>query len=158
MSRFAQENRNTSRKSIFTLFSVTAPSAIDVPVSLRWDTSSQNSSQVCRLLLSAWCSGTMTSILLDISVEIRIFLKKDFSHRRGFRLISFSRSNRVSLMFGYAGMKVAGPEMCWRIAISPVLFSRWTSWCLVHFTALIQAVYYYETQRQVYHLLKNYKS
>lgn len=69
--------------------------------------------QVCSLLLlSAWCSGTMTSILLDISVEIRIFFKKDISHRKGFRLISLSRSNRVSLMFGYAGMKVAGLERC----------------------------------------------
>lgn len=54
----------------------------------------------------------MTSILLDISVKIKIFLKKDISHRRGFRLISLSRSNRVSLMCGYAGMKVAGVEMC----------------------------------------------
>lgn len=54
----------------------------------------------------------MTSILLDISVEIRIFLKKDISHRKGFRLISLSRSNRISLMFGYAGMKVAGLERC----------------------------------------------
>lgn len=75
--------------------------------------SSQNVSQVCsQLLLSARCSGTMTSILLDISVEIRIFLKKDISHRKGFRLISLSRSNRISLMFGYAGMKVAGLERC----------------------------------------------
>lgn len=49
-------------------------------------------------------------------------------------------------MFGYAGMKVAGLEMCWRIAILPVLFSRWTSCTLVHFRALIQAVYYYRTQ------------
>ena len=110
--------------------------------------SSQNSSQVrCRVLLSARCSGTMTSILLDISVEIRIFLKKDISHRNGFRLISLSRSNRVSPMFGFAGMKVAGLEMCWRIAILPALFSRWTSCSLVHFRALIQpACYYYTIQ------------
>lgn len=108
--------------------------------------SSQNSSQVCsQVLLSAQCSGMMTSILLDISVEIRIFLKKDISCRNGFRLISLSRSNRVSLMFGYAGMKVAGLEMCWRIAILPVQFSRWTC-TLVHFTVLIQAVYYYGIQ------------
>lgn len=113
----------------------------------RRNKSSQNSSQVCsQVLLSALCSGTMTSILLDISVEIRIFLKKDISRRNGFRLISLSRSNRVSLMFGYAGMKVAGLEMCWRIAILPVLFSRWTSCTLVHFRALIQAVYYCRIQ------------
>ncbi len=121
--------------------------------------SSQNSSQVCsEALLSAGCSGTMTSILLDISVEIRIFLKKDISRSNGLRLISLSRSNRVSLMFGYAGMKVAGLEMCWRIAILPVLFSRWTSCTLVHFGALIQAVYYYRIQSKVYHLLEKYQS
>lgn len=109
--------------------------------------SSQNSSQVCsQLLLSARCSGTMTSILLDISVEIRIFLKKDISHRKGLRLISLSRSNRVSLMFGYAGMKVAGLELCWRIAILPGLFSSWTLCFLDHFRVRIQLVYYYRIQ------------
>lgn len=88
------------------LVCVNALSAIDVAVS----------SQVRCILteflsglqLSARCSGTMTSILLDISVEIRIFLKKGISHRRGFRLISLSRSNRVRLMFGYTGVRVTG--------------------------------------------------
>lgn len=97
-------------------------------------------------LLSAGCSGTMTSILQDILVEIAIFLKKDISRRNGFRLISLSGSNRVCLIFGYAGMKVAGLEMCWRIAILPVSFSRWTSCTSGHFSALIQAMYYYRIQ------------
>lgn len=88
----------------------------------------------------------MTSILLDISVEIRIFLRKDISRRNGFRLISLSRSNTDSLMFGYAGMKVAGLEMCWRIAILPVLFSTWTSRTAAHFRALVQAVCHYRIQ------------
>lgn len=66
----------------------------------------------------------MTFILLDISLEIRISLKKDISNKNGFRLISLSRSNSVSRMFGYAGMKVAGLEMRRSIAILPVLFSK----------------------------------
>lgn len=63
-------------------------------------------------LLSAGSSGTMTSILPDISVEIRIFLKEDISRKSGFRVISLSRSNRVSFIFGCAGTKVAMLEMC----------------------------------------------
>lgn len=54
-------------------------------------------------LLSAGFSGTMTSILPDISVEIRIFLKEDISRKSGFRVISLSRSNRVSFIFGCVG-------------------------------------------------------
>lgn len=61
-------------------------------------------------LLSAGSSGTMTSILPDISVEIRIFLKEDISRKSSFRVISLSRSNRVS--FGRTGTKVAMLEMC----------------------------------------------
>lgn len=90
------------------LVCVTALSAIDVPMSLgKHNKSSQNSSSCGQVPLSARCSGTMTSILRDISVEIRISLKKDISHRDGFRLISLSRSDRAALMFGYVGMKVA---------------------------------------------------
>lgn len=120
------QNRITFRKSIFTLFvSLLFQPLMSTMSQVRHIATNplQNSSQVCaQVLLSARCSGTVTSILLDISVEIRIFLKKDISHRNGFRLISLSRSNRVSLMFGYADMKVAGLEMCWRIVILPVLF------------------------------------
>lgn len=63
-------------------------------------------------LLSAGSSGTMTPILPDISVEIRIFLKEDVSRKSGFRVISLSRSNRVSFIFGCAGTKVAIPHVC----------------------------------------------
>lgn len=87
---------------------------------------------------AARCAGTMTSILQDISIEIAIFLKKDTSRRSGFRLISLTGSNRVCLIFGYTGRKVAGLEMCWRISISP--FCRRTC------CALGQAVYYYGIQ------------
>ena len=54
-------------------------------------------------LLSAGFSGTMTSILPDISGEIRIFLKEDISRKSGCRVISLSRSKRVSFIFGCAG-------------------------------------------------------
>lgn len=66
--------------------------------------------------LSAGFSGTMTSILPDISGEIRIFLKEDISHKSGCRVISLSRSNTVSFRFGCAGTKVAILEMGWRMA------------------------------------------
>lgn len=62
-------------------------------------------------LLSAGLSGTMTSILPDILVEIRIFLKEDTSRKSGFRVISLSRSNTASFIFACAGMKVAIFEM-----------------------------------------------
>lgn len=120
---------------------LSAPSAHCVPMMLRDEPrrnkSSQNYSQVRnQLLLSAGCSSAMTSILPDVSVEIRIFLKKDTSHRKGFRLISLSRSNRPSLMFGCTSMKVAGLEMCWRIAM-PGSFSRCVSCSVVYLCFII---------------------
>lgn len=68
-------------------------------------------------LLSAGCSGTMTSILPDISGDITIFVKKDISGGDGFGPVFLSRSNKVSLIFGYCGTEVARLEMSWRIAI-----------------------------------------
>lgn len=113
---FLQQNTITSRKSIFTLICHCSFSHCCPHVSQVGHIGTNRIPLRSAALLSAGCSGTMTSILLDISVKITIFLK-DTSHRNGFRLILLSRSNRVSLIFGYAGMKVARLEMCRRIAI-----------------------------------------
>lgn len=110
---FLQQNTKTSRRSIFTLICHCSFSH----VSHVRHTGTNRIPHRSPALLSAGCSGTMTSILLDISVKITIFLRKDISRRNGFRPLFLSRSSRVSLIFGYAGMRVAGLEMCRRIAI-----------------------------------------
>lgn len=105
-----------------------------------------------KALLSAGCSGTMTSILLDISGDITIFLKKDISGGDGFRPVFLSRSNKVSLIFGYCGMEVARLEMSWRIAI---FYHRYfhngllaLGYFLDHWLCVLL-----EDPEQVYHLL-----
>lgn len=128
----AKENRKTPNESMLTLFEQLLFEALGLDRGANLHRIHLRSTASCYCLFC--CSGTMTPILLDISVEIRIFLKKDILHRKGFRLISFSRSNRVSLMFGYAGMEVSVLELCWRIAILPGLFPRWTFWGFFRFT------------------------
>lgn len=109
----------TCRKFVFTVFLfffLPLPSLLFQPLmsvlSLGWNRIPLSSAA----LLSAGFSGTMTSILPDISGEIRIFLKEDISRKSGFRVISLSRSNRVSFIFGCAGTKVAILEMGCRMA------------------------------------------
>lgn len=109
----------TCRKFVFTLFFPSPPplpsplfQTLMSALSLGWNRIPLSSAA----LLSACFSGTMTSILPDISGKIRIFLKEDISRKRGCRVISLSRSNRVSFIFGCAGTKVAILEMGWRMA------------------------------------------
>lgn len=87
----AKENRKTPNESILTLFEQLLFEALGLDRGANLHRIHLRSTASCYCLVC--CSGTMTPILLDISVEIRIFLKKDIFHRKGFRLISFSRSN-----------------------------------------------------------------
>lgn len=78
-------------------------------------------------LLSAGCSGTVTSILPDISVDITIFLNKDISASNGFGLIFLSRSNNVRLIF--AAVAYRFQDSCWtgELQVLPLLSSQLAS-------------------------------
>lgn len=97
-------------------------------------------------ILSAGFSGTMTSILPDISGEIRIFLKEDISRKRGCRVISPSRSNSQLYIWlcWYEGCNTWDGLRNGKFILIPL--SRWTYRTTVSFRVPILPVHYYRIQ------------
>lgn len=79
------------------------------------------------LFIVKGCSGTVTSILPDILVDITIFLNKDISASNGFGLIFLSRSNNVRLIFAAVAYRFQDSCLTGELQVLPLLSSQLAS-------------------------------